>query len=89
MHQRRRYRRRRYRLVGALSLPSMLTSAAAAGMHMHCTCTCGVCTCVYTVCYMLMCMSLGACLNYSGGGDVRAAVATTIAAALQLCSSSC
>ena len=39
---------------------------------------------VYTVCYMLMCMSLGTCLNYSGGGDVRAAVAATMAALLLL-----
>ena len=38
---------------------------------------------MYTVCYALMCMALGAYLNYSGGGDVRAAVATTIAATLQ------
>ena len=33
---------------------------------------------------MLMYMSLGTCLNYSGGGDVMAAVATAIATALQL-----
>ena len=34
--------------------------------------------------YTLMYMSLGTCLNYSGCGDVRAAVATAIATALQL-----
>ena len=33
---------------------------------------------------MLKYMSLGACLNYSGGGHVRAAVAATSAALLLL-----
>ena len=73
MHQRRRYRRRRYRLVGALSLPSMLTSAAADGMHMHCTYTCGVCVyCmlhahVHVIGYMPKLQRLRRCEG--GGGD--------------------
>ena len=55
MYRLRLYRRWRHRLARALTLPSMLASAAAAGMHMHMWYICilyAACSCAHVSGYM-------------------------------------